>query len=338
MSEPEKKDNDGGKSVYSNTNGMPRDPDGNVIHVGVREGQVANRVISVGDPARAERVSRHLDENQPGGDKESMFVNRSSRGFTTYTGKYKGVPVSIIAIGMGTPMMDFMVREIRSCVDGNMAIVRFGTCGGVQPSQSPGDVAVATEGSVYIMRNPNGHQNQKTNIDTEEKTSESSSSKVLGNAPRYLTFNPQASNKKLSEEIAINMQKSFDTMHERDEKYNNGKCQTVYRGLNLTADSFYSSQGRDDPLFDDDNHNVLEMVTAQYPSIQSCEMETFQLFAIANSCKGNYDGSNQGIMTSAVSIIVANRHDGLIVSEEVLTATEYEGGKAVLDALIATEL
>ena len=190
------------------------------------------------------------------------------------------------------------------------------------------------------MRNPNGGQrSERINTEMEQNgSSESSSLKLLENAPRYLVFNPQASNKKLSEEIVTNMQRSFDTMHERDQNYNNGKKHSVYRGLNITADSFYSSQGRIDPLFDDDNNDVLEMVTGQYPSIPSCEMETFQLFAIANSCKGNYDGSNQGIITSAVSIIVANRKDGLIVSEEVLTATEYEGGKAVLDALIATEL
>lgn len=39
-------------------------------------------------------------------------------------GRYNGVPVSAIAIGMGGPNMDFFVREARECLDGEMVIVR----------------------------------------------------------------------------------------------------------------------------------------------------------------------------------------------------------------------
>lgn len=34
------------------------------------------------------------------------------------------VPVSVMAIGMGLAMMDFVVREARYCVDGPLAFVR----------------------------------------------------------------------------------------------------------------------------------------------------------------------------------------------------------------------
>ena len=34
--------------------------------------------------------------------------------------------------GMGMPMMDFAVREIRAVVEGPMIMVRYGTCGGLQ--------------------------------------------------------------------------------------------------------------------------------------------------------------------------------------------------------------
>jgi uridine phosphorylase len=39
-------------------------------------------------------------------------------------GRYHGVPVSVIAIGMGGPNMDFFVREARECLTGDMIIVR----------------------------------------------------------------------------------------------------------------------------------------------------------------------------------------------------------------------
>ena len=41
-----------------------------------------------------------------------------------FTGRKLGVPISIISTGMGTPMMDFVVRESRAIVDGHMAITR----------------------------------------------------------------------------------------------------------------------------------------------------------------------------------------------------------------------
>jgi uridine phosphorylase len=50
-------------------------------------------------------------------------------------------------------MMDFFVREVRAVVDGPMAIIRFGTCGGLTDHSRAGIVVVATEGSSYISRN-----------------------------------------------------------------------------------------------------------------------------------------------------------------------------------------
>lgn len=50
-------------------------------------------------------------------------------------------------------MMDFFVREVRAVVEGPMAIVRFGTCGGLTDHSRAGTVVVATEGSSYISRN-----------------------------------------------------------------------------------------------------------------------------------------------------------------------------------------
>lgn len=50
-------------------------------------------------------------------------------------------------------MMDFFVREIRAVVDGPMAIIRYGTCGGLGPEAQPGRVACASGGSSFVGRN-----------------------------------------------------------------------------------------------------------------------------------------------------------------------------------------
>ena len=66
-----------------------------------------------------------------------------------------GVPLSIIAIGMGTPMMDFLVREVRAIVTGPMAVVRFGTCGGFAEAALAGSI-VSTRVLAWWVRGSSG--------------------------------------------------------------------------------------------------------------------------------------------------------------------------------------
>jgi len=124
-----------GEAVFSDPN-FPRDSEGRVHHLGLRPGDgvsplcppdppgagphspppplppdaVAARILSVGDVGRAERIAALLDD---AGTPGAVRKVTSSRGFVTHTGRFGGVPVSIIATGMGTPMMDFVVRAHR---------------------------------------------------------------------------------------------------------------------------------------------------------------------------------------------------------------------------------
>lgn len=74
--------------------------------------------VTVGSPSRAHAIATFLDEHP------KPFVLSSERGFLTITGRYNGVPMSIISIGMGSPNMDFFIREVRECLSGDMNIVR----------------------------------------------------------------------------------------------------------------------------------------------------------------------------------------------------------------------
>lgn len=78
--------------------------------------------LTVGSPSRAKTIAAHLDESP------KPFQLSSERGFNTVTGRYQGVPVSIISIGMGSPNMDFFVREVRECLAGDMLIIRSDSC------------------------------------------------------------------------------------------------------------------------------------------------------------------------------------------------------------------
>jgi hypothetical protein len=60
--------------------------------------------------------------------------------------------VSVIATGMGTPNTDFVMRETRAIVDGEMAFIRVGTCGGLNTA-NPGTIVVA-DSSHMVYRDP----------------------------------------------------------------------------------------------------------------------------------------------------------------------------------------
>merc|ERR1719163_2679631 len=100
------------RGYMSGVNAVPTDANGCVLHLGLKMGELANRVVVVGSDSRAVRVKAHLDEP------DKCFTKVSDRGFTTYTGTFGGVRVSVCATGMGAPMMDFFVREARSVVEG----------------------------------------------------------------------------------------------------------------------------------------------------------------------------------------------------------------------------
>lgn len=55
---------------------------------------------------------------------------------------------------MGISMMDFFVRETRAVVQGPIAIIRFGTCGGLARNSLPGRIVVASHGAALVTRNP----------------------------------------------------------------------------------------------------------------------------------------------------------------------------------------
>ncbi|KAF4028205.1 Phosphorylase superfamily [Phytophthora infestans] len=93
--------------AYLDTNAMPRRSDGTVLHLGVKAGQVANRVVSVGSLERAKLLAQLLDGAQ-------FETIESARGFKTFTGKMFGTcgvvreevpPGSVVVSGKGSVMV-----------------------------------------------------------------------------------------------------------------------------------------------------------------------------------------------------------------------------------------
>lgn len=304
---------------FANAN-FPMDHDGRTYHVNTKYGQVANRIITVGDPHRVWNLAQYLDRCRDldlksiaakvlassvknGGvelseDERNLlpfFVHYSHRGFLTVTGTYKSVPISIVSIGMGLAMMDFFIREVRHVVKGPLAIIRFGSCGGIAESCRAGQIAVA-KGSVCVQRNY-----------FEDS----------------YTISPIApSDPALTETLLAKLTETFTPSG-------------VISGLNATADSFYSTQGRIDSLFVDGNESLIADLKVKHPDAVTLEMESFMLFHLASRIA---DKSENKIMTAACTMIFFNRYTNEGVSKEQIQELESRVATALFDTLKTVEI
>ncbi|GGN01152.1 purine-nucleoside phosphorylase [Thermus composti] len=109
------------------------------IHVRARPGDVAERVLLPGDPGRAEWIAQNFLE-------EPVRYN-THRGLWGYTGRYKGVPVSVQTTGMGAPSASIVAEELIRL--GARVLLRVGTCGAVDEALAPGDLVIA-QGAVPL--------------------------------------------------------------------------------------------------------------------------------------------------------------------------------------------
>jgi Uridine phosphorylase len=107
-------------------------------HVLAKPGDIAERVLAVGDPGRADMVARELLS-------DAVLVN-SNRGFNTYTGFFEGERVTVATHGIGGPSAAIVVEELGML--GAKLVVRLGTCGGLAEKVKVGDAVVAL-GAIY---------------------------------------------------------------------------------------------------------------------------------------------------------------------------------------------
>lgn len=97
-------------------------------------GAFAKTVLMPGDPLRAKFIAETYLEN-------AVLVN-NVRGIQGYTGTYKGVPVSVMASGMGMPSIGIYSHELFHFY-GVENIIRVGSAGAISPKLKLRDVVMA---------------------------------------------------------------------------------------------------------------------------------------------------------------------------------------------------
>lgn len=81
---------------------------GAVYHLDLRPEEIADTIITVGDPFRVEKVSRYFDH----------IEHRSShREFITHTGSINGKKISVVSTGIGPDNIDIVMNELDALVN-----------------------------------------------------------------------------------------------------------------------------------------------------------------------------------------------------------------------------
>jgi uridine phosphorylase len=95
--------------------------------------QLAQKVLTVGDPARAADAAELLE------GAEEIWNSREYRAFS---GRYRDVPVSVCSHGVGSTGASYMFELLFS--GGVNTIIRAGTCGAMIPGVPAGALMIAT--------------------------------------------------------------------------------------------------------------------------------------------------------------------------------------------------
>ena len=111
-------------------------PDGSIYHLNLLTHQLADTIITVGDPDRVVSVSKYFDK---------IEVQVHKREFKTHTGILNGKRISVISTGIGTDNIDIVFNELDALKNidfetrnvkkelTSLEIIRIGTSGAIQP-------------------------------------------------------------------------------------------------------------------------------------------------------------------------------------------------------------
>ena len=109
--------------------------DGSVFHLHLKPGELADKIILVGDPGRVAQVSAMFS---------SIELKVANREFITHTGMYNGSRISVISTGIGTDNIDIVMNELDALINidldnrirkskiRSLSIIRIGTSGALQ--------------------------------------------------------------------------------------------------------------------------------------------------------------------------------------------------------------
>lgn len=132
-------------------------PDGSIMHLRLKPGEVADTVILVGDPGRVRLVAKHFTK---------IGKEKKNREFHSILGQYHGQPITVMSTGIGAGSIDIVMTEVDALwnIDlherqekaerKQLRFIRIGTSGAIQEDIANGapivsDYTVGLDGLAY---------------------------------------------------------------------------------------------------------------------------------------------------------------------------------------------
>lgn len=250
--------------------------DGSIYHINLLPGDIADTIITVGDPDRVGQVSKYFDH---------IEIKKGKREFITHTGYIGKKRLTVISTGIGTDNIDIVLNELDALVNINLKtklpkpnfrhldIIRVGTSGAIQPDIPVDSLLISTAafGLDSIM---NYYEQDLTGEDHELLSQFTSAFEVEYKINPYLAI----ANKELLKTYAVD----------------------IRQGLTLTAPGFYAPQGR---MLRAKQKvpglmSLIQNFNASGKRISNLEMETAGIYGLA-SCLGH--------RAISFNVILANR-------------------------------
>ena len=149
---------------------------GAIYHLNVRPEEIADTIITVGDPERVASVSKYFDRI------EHKLAHRE---FITHTGTIGNKRISVLSTGIGPDNIDIALNEIDALANINfdtrtindqkksVSIIRMGTCGSLQGEVGVNELVAGTHGlgidNVLHFYTQENNEEEKAILDAFEK-------------------------------------------------------------------------------------------------------------------------------------------------------------------------
>lgn len=256
-------------------------PRGTIYHLDLHPEQIADTIITVGDPKRVEMVSRHFDR---------ITDRAEHREFVTNTGALNGRRLTVISTGIGTDNIDIVFNELDALANidfrtrenkdrhRRLRFVRLGTSGALR-SELPLDSFLVSRYALGL----DGLMNFYRNYQHPPGLGEIFRSQTDYPLPVYGAV------------AAADLVSLF--------------AEDMHPGITLTCPGFYAPQGRSlrgGTILDRDFFKSLQEVRYQETRVTNFEMETAGILGLAR---------HLGHDAVSCSVLLANRIDGTFSSE-----------------------
>jgi uridine phosphorylase len=267
---------------------------GAVYHLDLRPEEIADTVITVGDPDRVKELSKYFDQ---------VEVKRQHREFVSHTGRIGKKRITVLSSGIGPDNIDIVINELDALVNidfntreikkelRSINIIRIGTSGSLQ-EDIPVDSFVASTHGLGVDNLLNFYRHEQNEQEKE----------LLQSFVTQTQIHSQLGNPYISSGAA-SLIKHF--------------VQDFHQGITVTCPGFYGPQGRILRLGvrNPDLINRLTDFRFGQHRITNFEMETSAIYGL---------GKLLGHHCLAINAIVANR-----VKKEF-----SKDGKAAVERLI----